>query len=324
LDVDGDELTDIILYDLNQMGSHEQSHGCVENRECVHREYLPETDKLPVEETKMANIDIQAVRYEYEEPEAHEEEVFHSNQDWSSYQSPEIVATVAEPQGDTAEEDDEEFRQLLFVVEQYIGKPLKQTDCDMFAYLYKELSMSSSLLEYLVDYCVTNQHNNIRYMETVALDWHEHHIQTLEQAKRYVPVSKKDMYTVMKALGLGGRQPAPAETKWLDKWFIDDGFCLELILEACNRTISSIHSPSFRYADKILENWKENGVKQIQDIQSLDEQHQSNQQNMIAVTTTTVKHRLSGKSAKPNKFHNFDQRDYDYDALLHHLNGTAQ
>ena len=37
----------------------------------------------------------------------------------------------------------------------------------------------------------------------------------------------------------------------MDKWFRDYGFSREVVLEACGRTITAIHNPSFQYADKI-------------------------------------------------------------------------
>ena len=44
----------------------------------------------------------------------------------------------------------------------------------------------------------------------------------------------------------------------------------DVVLEACNRTITAIHNPSFQYADKILTDWKEAGVRGLGDIMELD------------------------------------------------------
>ena len=56
----------------------------------------------------------------------------------------------------------------------------------------------------------------------------------------------------------------------MDKWFRDYGFSREVVLEACSRTITAIHNPSFQYADKILTDWKEAGVRGLGDIMELD------------------------------------------------------
>ena len=56
----------------------------------------------------------------------------------------------------------------------------------------------------------------------------------------------------------------------MDKWFRDYGFSREVVLEACSRTITAIHNPSFQYADKILSDWQKAGVRGLADIKDLD------------------------------------------------------
>ena len=48
-----------------------------------------------------------------------------------------------------------EVRQLLFIAEQYLGKNLSPTDMQTLLYLYDEVKLSSDLLEYLIEYCVS-------------------------------------------------------------------------------------------------------------------------------------------------------------------------
>lgn len=57
----------------------------------------------------------------------------------------------------------------------------------------------------------------------------------------------------------------------MDKWLKDYGFSLEVISEACSRTMAAIHQPSFPYTDKILASWKKQGVKSLSDIQNTDQ-----------------------------------------------------
>lgn len=48
-----------------------------------------------------------------------------------------------------------------------------------FIYLYDELSFSSDLIAYLVEYCVSKNHTAIRYIEATALKWAESGIRTV-------------------------------------------------------------------------------------------------------------------------------------------------
>ena len=70
----------------------------------------------------------------------------------------------------------------------------------------------------------------------------------------------------MKAFGISGRNPVEAEIAYMDKWMKEWGFSEELIGEACGRTMGAIHQPSFEYADRILERWKEKGITRFSEL----------------------------------------------------------
>ena len=95
-------------------------------------------------------------------------------------------------------------------------------------------------------------------------------------------------------------------------WFYDYGFQVDIIVEACNRTMKTIHEPSFEYAGRILADWKKKGVRSRSDIDALDQAFAKEQE---------AKKGQRGETAKPNRFHNFDQVGYDYDAIVRELNG---
>ena len=73
---------------------------------------------------------------------------------------------------------DEEFSQLLYIAQKYLNKVFTPRDCQVFAYLYDTLKLSTELLEYLVEYCAQNGHFSLRYLEKVALNWHSRGIRT--------------------------------------------------------------------------------------------------------------------------------------------------
>lgn len=199
--------------------------------------------------------------------------------------------------------EDGDFTQLLYIAQKYMNKVFTARECEVFAYLYDGLHMTAELLEYLVEYCVQNGHRSIRYIETVGLNWQERGLNTVEEARAYASGFTRDSFAVMRCFGLTDRKPGDGEKKMIEKWFSQYGFTRELVLEACNRTMEATHSPSFRYADKILAEWKKAGVRSVQDVAALDGKHQEN------------KKRAPAKKAA-NQFHNFEQRSTDYDAMV--------
>ena len=219
---------------------------------------------------------------------------------------------------------DEGFSQLLYIAQKYLNKVFTPRDCQVFAYLYEDLGMNEEVLEYLVEYCVQNGHTSMRYIEAVARSWHEKGIRTAQEAKDYSASYNRDSFAVMKAFGINSRKPAAPEQKLMDKWFKDYGFSRDVVLEACNRTITAIHNPSFQYADKILTDWKEAGVRGLGDIMELDARRmaakedtaRSRDKRLQTYDTAVSGQGNRTRKGAPNQFHNFAQRDTDYDALM--------
>lgn len=207
---------------------------------------------------------------------------------------------------------DEDFGQLVYIVSKYLECPTNKTNSDILGYLYGELGMRADLLEYLAESCVEAGHKSIHYIEKVALDWYEQGIRTVDDARGQVTIINKQYYQVLKAFGQRRRDPSPEEEKTMHVWFYDYGFQVDIIVEACNRTMKAIHEPSFEYADKILAKWKEKGIRSRSDIEALDQAFAKEQE--------AKKSQREG-TAKPNRFHNFDEVGYDYDAIVRELNG---
>lgn len=207
-------------------------------------------------------------------------------------------------------ENDEEFSQLLYIAQRYLNRIFTPRDVDIFANLYEGLHLSAEMLEYLVEYCVQNGHTSVRYIEAVGMNWHEKGFQTVEEAKAYSTGFTKDSFAVMRAFGLNDRKPGDGEREMIEKWFKTYGFSRELVIEACRRTMEATHKPSFRYADKILSDWREAGVKSMEDVNQIDEKRR---------TTQSAQNRQSPRAtvkAPVNRFHNFEQRSTDYDSLV--------
>ena len=214
-----------------------------------------------------------------------------------------------------------EFKELLFVAEQYLGKTLSATDIDQITYFYDTLNMSAELIEYLIEYCVENGHKSMHYINKVALSWHEENITTVNLAKTSSFLYNKNCYSVLNAYGIKGRGPAASEIAYIRKWSEEYGFALEVILEACDRTMNSIHQPSFDYTDSILKRWKDKNVRQLKDIDAVDADYRKEKERAKELAKERKRQQQAQKpvSSQNNKFNNFDGRSYDMNDLERRL-----
>ena len=202
----------------------------------------------------------------------------------------------------------EEVSQLLYIAEQYLAKTLTPTEMQKIFFFYDELHMSADLIEYLVEYCVSRGRKSMRYIETVALAWTRDGVTTVEMARDASSRFSKDYYTILKAMGISGRNPVENEISYIDTWRKTYGFDLELIQEACSRTVLSTGQPSFQYADKILSGWKRKNVHTLEDVRLLDAEHKKRQLEKAV----SRKKQPATQSQSNNRFNNFHQRDYDF------------
>lgn len=203
--------------------------------------------------------------------------------------------------------NNEEVQQLLFVTEQYIGKQLTRADMETIFFLYDRLGFSADLIDYLVQHCVERGKKDFRYMEKVALAWADQGITTPKQAQLANKSYDKNVYTIMKSLGKNSN-PAPKEMEYINKWTKDYGFMLDVIQEACDKTVMTTDSHRFAYADGILSKWYQAGVRKKEDIAHADVAFQrSNPPKTTAQQRTT--------SAGANKFNRFAQNTYDFEQL---------
>ena len=202
----------------------------------------------------------------------------------------------------------EEVSQLLYIAEQYLAKTLTPTEMQKIFFFYDELHMSADLIEYLVEYCVSRGRKSMRYIETVALAWTRDGVTTVEMARDASSRFSKDYYTILKAMGISGRNPVENEISYIDPWRKPYGFDLELIQEACSRTVLSTGQPSFQYADKILSGWKKKNVHTLEDVRLLDAEHKKRQLEKAV----SRKKQPAAQSQSNNRFNNFHQRDYDF------------
>ena len=203
--------------------------------------------------------------------------------------------------------ENEDVAQLIYICEQYLGKTLTPTDTRKILFFYDELKMSVDLIDFLIQYCVGRGHKSMRYIETVAMAWSKEGITTVEMAKDSTSRYGRDYFTILKAMGISNRNPVDSEIVMMDTWLKDYGFSMDMIQEACSRTIMQTGQPSFQYAHKILTGWFKKGALTPEAVQALDVQHQKRSQDNSRSRTQAPK--------SPNRFNNFQQRNYDFKEL---------
>lgn len=201
----------------------------------------------------------------------------------------------------------EKTQEIICIAEQYLKKTLSANDIRTLFFITDSLHFNIDLVDHLLQYCVEKGKRDFRYIETVAIRWAEKGITTVSEACNESCKYDKRFYRIMNALGKTG-SPTPKEAEFITRWTNEFGFEIEIILEACERTVLATDRHRLEYADKILANWKQANVRTKEDISSID----------------TTYHALKNKKTQStnqcgNNFQEFAHNDYDFAAIEERL-----
>ena len=203
----------------------------------------------------------------------------------------------------------EELKSVVFVAENYLGRPLSQPEHETLVYFLTDLGMDIDLIDYLLDYCISMNHTSFRYIQKVAVNWAGKGISTVEQARREGTFCRTEYYTILRSLGIRDHEPTPGEREYLDRWLDEYSLPMDVILLACRRTILQTGKARLSYADSILRSWSKSGVKNLQDIEKLDKAHERS-----ALNTQETGRRVR-KCASSGRFLNFEPSGTDWNAV---------
>lgn len=189
---------------------------------------------------------------------------------------------------------------------------------DELLYIYEELHFSVDLFDYLIEYCVSKGSKDIHYIKKVAFSWHEAGINTVTRAKQETTTYHRNYFSILKAFGDQQPNLAQSEIHMIDHWMKDYGFTMDILTEACSRTVASTGKANFgmRTRSFRLEGQRCPHSESIFRFSTIPHrQLQSDRQEQ--------KQRQEQKGTRPagsgNKFNNFQQRNYDYDQLENQL-----
>jgi len=196
--------------------------------------------------------------------------------------------------------------QLLFIAESYIGKPLTPSEIKTILYFKDVLHFSDDLIDYLIQYCVDKGKKDFKYIERVAVNWAEAGISTPKEAQKTSSRYDKSVYTIMNSLGKDG-SPTAKELEFINRWQKEYGFTLDIITEACSRTVMATDKHRFEYAEGILSSWSRQNVRHKSDILQIDDRYKQRKKSTASPKQTS------------NRFNQFAQNSYDFDALEQEL-----
>lgn len=218
--------------------------------------------------------------------------------------------------------DKNDTKDMLKDLEKALGRSLSPNEMIRYLNWQKEFGFSSEVILLLIEYCALKGKTDSRYIERVAINWHDKKITTVEQAQKLITDSENrwlDMKKILSYLGIQNTDIMKPQQNMLEKWLITFNFSLEMIYKACDICFERLNHADFKYIDGILTNWYKDNIKTLQDVATCDKKPKNFQSGKNSYTSQ----KKSGDrdNFTPKRFNNFKPRDYDYEDLEKKLLG---
>lgn len=211
-------------------------------------------------------------------------------------------------------------KDMLKDIEKLLARPLSPKEMSVYLNWQKELGFSSELILILMEYCIAKGKVDSRYIEKVALSWHDLKITTVEDAQNLIKQTEDKWINIRKILnylGIKNTDIMKPQQDMIEKWLFIYKFQTELIFKACDICFNRLNRADFKYIDGILSKWYKNNLKTLEDIAIKDKapknKNNYNKNNYNKNNYTAEKPAL--------KFNDFEAREYDYDSLEKKLLG---
>lgn len=158
-------------------------------------------------------------------------------------------------------------RYLFETYERLAGRPTKHSERNTLMLLIEEVGLPCEVAVMLVEYCFSIDKASPAYMKSVALDWCESGIDTIEKAEERIKALQSRYGLENKLRGIFRMSSAfsKSQKEIISAW-AELEISVELIEEAYDACMKNTGKLSFPYMDKVLRNWLDKGITTLEQI----------------------------------------------------------
>ena len=176
--------------------------------------------------------------------------------------------------------ESESVRYLMQEAEATLGKTLSPAMTSLLLTITDDYGLPVEVTVMLLHYAKEVQKTGTAYIDSVARDWAESGIFTLEAAERKLQeLSQRRLAwgMVESAAGLPRRSPSKREEEAATRWVYQWGFSREMLSAAYDRCADNTGKFSAAYINKVLEGWHSAGIRTVEQLQEAERQKQEEQ-----------------------------------------------
>lgn len=174
-------------------------------------------------------------------------------------------------------EESESVRFLMQEAEATLGKTLSPAMSALLLTVTDDYGLPAEVTLMLLHYAQEVGRIGTSYIDSVARDWAESGIFSIEAAEEKLQQLARDRLAwskVSAAAGLIKRSPSKSESERACRWVYEWGFSQEMLRAAYDACAEHTGKFSAAYMDKVLAGWHSAGIRNLQDLESRRESPQ--------------------------------------------------
>lgn len=167
-----------------------------------------------------------------------------------------------------------EMKYLMQETENTLGKTISPALSSILVAIHEDFGLPVEVIVIIIHYAKSVGKTSTSYIESVARDWAENDINTLNAAENKLKEldEKKQAWKKIETIfGIPHRAPTPKEEGFAFMWVREWAMPKELILDAYHRCVDKTGKLSMPYINKILDKWHKLGAKTLSDIEKSEE-----------------------------------------------------
>lgn len=158
---------------------------------------------------------------------------------------------------------DESISYLMKSAESIFGRLISQSDKSTLLFINEYYGMPVEVIVMMLEYAAGIEKCSMKYIQSIAADWSEKEILTLERAEeqiQYLTERGKTAKKLQSILGQTSHSPTKIEDKYAELWINEWKCSEEMIRNAYEECINNTGKLNYHYMGKIMEDWHESGV----------------------------------------------------------------
>ena len=249
------------------LGIYNKKYNAEKLKKYIEIEIETETEETP--EPAELESEPEEVTFEFEEPEKPETREIIPPQDNQAPRQTGQSVSIAKLI-DVYETKDE-FRRLVYEAQVKMQTTFNMSELVIMYNLYEINRMEAGVILKLVEICVEEDKNNIRYLEKYALAMAANGILTMAEYENKIKERQKIIEfeeKIRRLFDAGDKKFTPKEKSFIKRWVKEFNFTDDVLLEGYKRVMKYKGKLLLDYINTIYTDWHQKGFKTLEDVKN--------------------------------------------------------